>query len=445
MASRNIAGFGVVLRKERITLERKKNFVSKPDKKNEESRSLSYQAWKRFKKNKLAMAGLTVILISVFVFIAGYLLMPDATPDANDQKPELQIKSPGFSVKMLKVRKNEEEHSVNIFYKMLFGEQENFSYFSIYDYTFSGNDIVIEEYTGNEPNQGAKVRMNLADVVYDINPDAEFKNDEVNGVMEFTVIHGNQRQRKTVTELQKVVENESIVKKKFYMGTDRLGRDLLSRMLIGTRVSLSVGFIAVIISLFIGVLFGSLAGYFRGWVDDFIMWIINVVWSIPTLLLVIAITLVLGKGFWQVFVAVGLTMWVEVARIVRGQVLSLREKEFIEAGRALGFKHHRLIMRHVLPNVMGPVIVIAASNFAAAILTEAGLSFLGIGAQPPMASWGKMINEHRAYIFTPDAFFLAFIPGIAIMFLVLAFMLVGNGLRDALDSKSIDDKQASIG
>lgn len=419
--------------------------MSKTDKKQVESRSLSYQAWKRFKRNKLAMSGLLVIAISVFVFVAGYLLMPDSTPDANDQKPELQIKPPGFSIKMLKVRKNEDEHKANFFYKMLFGEQENYSYYSIFDYTFSGNDIVVEEYTGNEPNQGTKVRFNLADVVYDVLPGAEFKNDEVNGVMEFTQIKDNLRQRKSVTELQKIVEKEYIVEKKFLLGTDRLGRDLLSRMLIGTRISLSVGFIAVIISLFIGVLLGATAGYFRGWVDDFIMWIINVVWSIPTLLLVIAITLVLGKGFWQVFVAVGLTMWVEVARIVRGQVLSLREKEFIEAGRALGFKHHRLIIRHVLPNVMGPVIVIAASNFAAAILTEAGLSFLGIGAQPPMASWGKMINEHRAYIFTPDAFFLAFIPGIAIMCLVLAFMLVGNGLRDALDSKSIDDKQASIG
>ena len=194
----------------------------------------------------------------------------------------------------------------------------------------------------------------------------------------------------------------------------------------------------VVISLFIGVVFGAIAGFFRGWVDDVIMWVINVVWSIPTMLLVIAITLVLGKGFWQVFVAVGLTMWVEVARIVRGQVMGLREKEFVEAGRALGYRNGRLIFKHILPNVMGPVIVISASNFANAILTEAGLSFLGIGAQPPMASWGKMINDHRPFIFTPDAFYLAFIPGIAIMILVLAFMLVGNALRDAIDSKTVE-------
>ncbi|NCP44927.1 MAG: ABC transporter permease, partial [Flavobacteriales bacterium] len=226
--------------------------------------------------------------------------------------------------------------------------------------------------------------------------------------------------------------------KTYYLGTDKYGRDLLSRLMAGTWISLSVGFISVFISLIIGITMGAVGGYFRGWVDDIIIWVINVVWSIPTLLLVIAITLALGKGHWQVFIAVGLTMWVEVARVVRGQVLSLREKEFVEAGRALGFRNSRIIFHHIIPNVLGPVIVISAINFAAAILIEAGLSFIGIGAQPPQATWGKIIAEHKGYIITGNAY-LAALPGFAIVLMVLAFILVGNGLRDALDSKTVDD------
>ena len=166
-----------------------------------------------------------------------------------------------------------------------------------------------------------------------------------------------------------------------------------------------------------------------------IMWLINVTWSIPTLLLVIAITLALGKGFWQVFIAVGLTMWVEVARIVRGQVMSVKEMQYVTAAEALGFSDFRIIRKHILPNILAPVIVISAANFAAAILIESGLSFLGIGAQPPMSSWGAMIKDHYNYIILGKPY-LALIPGFCIMSLVMAFMLIGNTLRDALDVKN---------
>jgi len=218
----------------------------------------------------------------------------------------------------------------------------------------------------------------------------------------------------------------------YWLGTDLFGRDFLSRILYGTRISLSVGFIAVFISLIIGISLGLFAGYFRGLTDDIIMWFVNVIWSIPTLLMVIAITLALGKGFWQIFIAVGLTMWVEVTRIIRGQVLVIRELEFVEAGKALAFSNFRIMFRHIFPNVIGPLIVISAANFSAAILIEAGLSFLGIGAQPPIPTWGGMIKEHYPYIIM-DKSFLAVIPGLAIISLVFSFMLLGNGLRDAFD------------
>jgi peptide/nickel transport system permease protein len=223
-------------------------------------------------------------------------------------------------------------------------------------------------------------------------------------------------------------------KQLYYFGTDKYGRDLYSRIIYGTRISLSVGFIAVLISLIIGILLGSFAGYFGGRTDDIIMWFINVVWSIPTLLMVIAITLALGKGFWQVFIAVGLTMWVEVARVVRGEFISQRNREYVEAAKILAFSDFRIIFKHILPNVIGPIIVISAANFAAAILIEAGLSFLGLGAQPPIPSWGGMIKNHYNYI-VMDKAYLAIIPGVAIMLSVLAFMLLGNGLRSALDVK----------
>ncbi len=228
---------------------------------------------------------------------------------------------------------------------------------------------------------------------------------------------------------------DEVQQRSFWLGTDRYGRDVLSRLIIGARISLSVGFVAVFISLLIGVPLGAIAGFYGGRVDSFIQWLLQVVWSIPTLLLVIALTLALGKGHWQVFIAIGLTMWVEVARVLRGEVKSQSKREYVDAAVVQGFSSLYILRKHVLPNSWAPLIVVSAANFAAAILMESGLSFLGLGAQPPVPSWGGMIRDHYSFILMGKPW-LSLAPGILIMLTVLSFMMIGNRLRDLLDVRN---------
>lgn len=346
-----------------------------------------------FVKHFGVLLSFVFILFCLLISIFSYFIIPDDSQYSNQMHLQIHSKSPGYKATVLEIpnslNKNESYISTKIFGKK-----------------FPNEEILIKNYFFDDYGISYKNHNEeLFKLKYDVFPN-QISSAEI--------------------------EKNYIKERKFLFGTDSFGRDVFGRIVLGTRVSLSIGFIAVLISLIIGLSIGMIGGYYGGFTDKVVMAIINIFWSIPTLLLVIAISIALGKGFWQVYIAVGLTMWVDVARVVRGQVISEKNKDYIVATKVLGFSDFRIFTKHIFPNILGPILIICAANFASAILIESGLSFLGIGTQPPIPSWGSMIKDNYQFIILGKGY-LAFIPGISIMLLVTSFMFLGNNLPDLIN------------
>ncbi len=333
-------------------------------------------------KQSLFVTGFSVCAFFFVLGILGYSITPDSSVDANQIMPEWASLSPGTQVKY--VEKN------RIAPRSFF-------------YWLTGDDGL-----------GELISVSDGDKTSLKNNSVTFFNDKTGLV-------------KTV--LLDSIEGRKIQSRKFILGTDRFGRDIYSRLVIGTRVSLSIGFLSMMISLIIGVFIGLISGYFGGKIDLVLTWLITVFWSVPTLLIALGLSFFLGKGYFQVLLATGLSSWVEVARVVRGQTMQMKNREFILSAKITGFSSFYIMFKHILPNLKGSLSVLATTNFAAAILLEAGLGFLGLGVAPPTPSWGIMVKENLGYLVLDQAY-LAIIPGLAIMILVMAFNLMSMGFKD---------------
>ena len=344
---------------------------------------------------------ISLLFIALMAAAAGsaYLWIPDSSTDANDICLPLAGLPPGSSVSFLRQKNaptSEQNHTTS--FAWLKGHAPQGAMIPLTTWNLAGDSIRVQLFEGLGV-QGSRMAFALRDLRLD-------------------------------------KKGSPIHSRYFLLGSDRFGRDMFSRLILGGRISLGIGFCAVLLSMLIGIFVGMFAAYYGGLADRVLSWFMGVMWSIPSMLLALAVSFALGKGFVPILVAIGLSTWVDVARMVRGQVLSLREREFVQAGKVLGYSAFRIMVYHILPNLRQVLLVVASATFASAILLEAGLSFLGLGIAPPIPSWGNMVREHYGYLVLGKAY-LALVPGLTIMATVLAFQMLSNQLRDYWDIRKL--------
>lgn len=379
-----------------------------------------------------AIALIFIVVCSILATFA-YLFTDDKTPDINEQIPAISLKQPGFKITLIKFLKNNEVSNTSFLGSIFSGKEDTYRYVPVAWYSTNGDSLHYKVYEEDLPMDSIPTQS-IHKASWLIGSDKVSFIDTKNGHYK-VLLTDKTTKSLDLTSVDIDLNKHYIESRTYLLGTDLFGRSLLSRIILGIRFSLFIGLLAVMISITIGTLIGMISGFFGGRVDDVLSYIMNVFWSIPTLILVFAIVLVMGRGIQNIFIAVGLTMWVDAARLVRGQVLTLKKEKYVESAKAMGMSTFRILSKHVLPNMLGPLIVIAVSNFASAIIVESGLSYLGFGIQPPTPSLGSILSENYGFILSGKPM-LAIAPVVVLLLLVLAFNLVGNGVRDIFDVKT---------